>query len=97
MPKRCLQDFQTHVDKVLFNTDHSGMDSQAKHAAQLAEMNQAVRLLWRHGCSLQDLGANVIVDVPMARTVGSQFEAYRSTPVAICSYADARRLVDERN
>jgi len=97
MPKRCSQDFQTHVDKVLFNTDHSGMDSQPTHAEQLAEMNQAVRLLWRHGYSLQDLGASVIVDVPMARTVGSQIEACRSRPVAICSYADAQRFVDERN
>jgi len=69
------------VDTVLFNTDDKSMDSQP-HAAQLVEMNQAVRLLWRHGDSLQDLGASVIVDVPMALTVGSQIEVHRSTPAA---------------
>ena len=84
------------VDTVLFNTDDRGMDSQ-RHAAQLVEMNQAVRLLWRHGYSLQDPGASVIVDVPMASTVGPQIEACRSTPVAIYSYADAQRFVDEHN
>ena len=60
-------------------------------------MNQAVRLHWRHGYSLQDLGGSVIVDVPMARTVDSQIKVYGSTSVAISSYADAKRFVHERN
>lgn len=57
---------------MLFNTDNTGMDSQLTHATQLIEMNQAVRLLWRHGYSLQDLGASVIVDDPVSRVVRSQ-------------------------
>ena len=82
---------------MLFNTDNTGMDSQLTHATQLIEMNQAVRLLWRHGYSLQDLGASVIVDDPVPRLVGSQIETRSSKQFAIRSYADARRFVDARN
>jgi len=73
------------------------MDSQDTTATKLAEMNQAVRLLWLHGYTLRDHGTSVTVDDPVSQSIGGRLVVSEYKPVLIRSAAEARRFIDQRS
>jgi hypothetical protein len=84
---------------VLFNTYRLGMNLHHTNTDSLADMNGAVRLLWRHGYSLEDCGTRVIVRDPVHATVlgSAQLRVCGYQSVVIHSCSEARRFVDARN
>lgn len=74
------------------------MNAQTTNVDQLAAMNQVVRLLWRHGYSLQDLGTSVTVQDPVHQVAGGgRLIVCDHHLVVIRSLAEARRFVDARS
>lgn len=69
------------------------------NAAALADMNGAIRLLWRHGYSLQDCGTSAIVSDPVHECVpgSTQLRVCGYRPIVIHSHSEARRFVDARS
>ena len=73
------------------------MNAQTTNVDQLAAMNQVIRLPWRHGYSLQDLGTSVTVQDLHQVAGGGRLIVCDHHPVVIRSLAEARRFVDARS